>query len=237
MNILRFYTKRRIRRDSVPKCRYARFPTLLGRFVMPTDWKNSAILRHLYIDDRLYEPETVAYLREHVKSGDVVLDVGANFGYYTVLFSKWVQHGIVHAFEPVPENYGILKLNTYSRPNVVLHKKAISNKVSSRWFYKNRSYGGHGLIPKTLMNGRFLVETIPLDDYNFRRVDWVKIDVEGHEGEVLDGMRDVIRRNPRIRLIIEFMPERGLNDAFYDVLSDFQFKGLDGNVLAYREEG
>ena len=202
---------------------------------MPTDWNNSALVNNLYIANQMYEPETVAFLKRHVKKGDVVLDVGANFGYYSVLFSHLVGHGWVHAFEPYPERFEVLKMNTHSRRNIVPHRIAISDRIQTTWFYKNRSYGRGGLIPQGKMDGRFRVETDTLDNLKFKRVDWVKIDVEGHEGEVIAGLRDTIERNPGVRLIIEFMPKRGLADCFWDVLDGFEFRNLDHNVLAYRE--
>ena len=203
---------------------------------MPTDWQRSAQIHRLYIHNKMYEPETVAYLQRHVRPGDVALDVGANFGYYTILFSQLVGHGWVHAFEPNPDCYKVLKQNTRFRTNVVTYDTAASDKNGTTWFYRHRSYGMGGLTPREGMDGRFRVVRTALDFYEFRHVDWVKIDVEGHEGEVLAGLTDTIDRNPDIRLIIEFKPERGLADCFWDVLDGFEFRNLDHNVLAFREE-
>ena len=236
MSIALDYFKRTLRRRMIPSSRHARYCTPIGSFVMPIDWKNSSLVNCLYIHNKVYEPETVAYIEEHVKSDDVVLDVGANFGYYSVLFSELARDGVVHAFEPNPKCYDVLLRNTLLRKNVVLHKKAVSDSIGRTWFFNHRGYGAGGLMPREHMRSRFHVDTVTIDSFDFGRVDWVKIDVEGYEGEVLEGMRDTIDRNPQIRLIVEFKPERGLNDSFWSVLEDFHFKGLDHNVLAFREE-
>ena len=234
MNVVSWYVNKHLRRRLIPKTRYAEYPTPIGKLIMPTDWNNSALVNKLYISNQLYETETVAYLRKHVRAGDIALDVGANFGYYSVLFSQLVKHGWVHAFEPHPERYAVLEANTHSRSNIIPHKLAISDKARVTWFYKNRSHGRGGLIPQEKMDGRFRVETVTLDSFRFKRVDWVKVDVEGHEGEVIAGLENTIKRNPDIRLIIEFMPNRGLAARFWDILDGFEFRNLDHNVLAYR---
>lgn len=236
MSIVSDYVRRVIRRKMIPDSRYAKFPTPLGPLVMPTDWQRSSQVHNLYVRNRLYEPATVAYLQQNVSPGDVALDVGANFGYYTVLFSQLVRHGWVHAFEPNPECYSILRQNTRSKTNVTTYDTAASDRNGTTWFYRHRSYGMGGLIPREGMDGRFRIVRAPLDHYGFPHVDFIKIDVEGHEGEVLAGLKDTIARSPDIRLIIEFKPERGLADCFWDVLNGFEFRNLDHNILAFREE-
>ena len=230
------YVRQRLRRILIPNDQYARFPTRLGSLIMPTDWRRSSLILNLYIRNRVYEPETVAYLQQHVSPGDIALDVGANFGYYTVLFSQLVRHGWVHAWEPNPDCYKVLKQNARSRSNVLTYQTAASDEAGQAWFYRHRFYGMGGLMAIEGMDGRFLVATVPLDHYDFPHVDWIKIDVEGHEGEVLAGLKDTIAKNPGIHLIIEFKPERGLADCFWDVLDGFEFRSLDHNVLAFREE-
>src|SRR3989344_3364089 len=60
----------------------------------------------------VHEPYQTEIIMKNVKRGDVVLDVGANIGYYTLLFAKLVgPEGIVFAFEPDPTNFSILKKN------------------------------------------------------------------------------------------------------------------------------
>jgi FkbM family methyltransferase len=79
-----------------------------------------------------------------VKEGMVVVDIGANIGYYTLIAAKLVgKSGIVYVFEPMPSNYECLckniEVNGYT--NVVLIQKAVSNKygIAKVWFEKDWS--------------------------------------------------------------------------------------------------
>ena len=72
--------------------------------------------------------EKYLYLK-NIKRGDIILDLGANHGYYTSLFSKIITNsGQVHAFEPVPENFKKLRsLNAFNK-NVIFNQLAIGKK-------------------------------------------------------------------------------------------------------------
>jgi len=236
LEIMRSYIKRNVRKRKMPSSDLARFPTPIGSFIMPTDYARSSQIYTLYLKNKIYEPETVSYLRSHVQPDDIMLDIGANFGYYSLIFSKLAYRGLVHAFEPNPECYEILFLNTSSISNIISHQLAVSNKIETRQFFKHRAYGMGGFIPQEGMNGIFQIETLPLDHFNFKRVDWIKIDVEGFESQVIEGLADTIKRNLNIRLIIEFKPERSkFGSEFWNILNGFEFHNLDSqNILAKR---
>lgn len=238
MAIMIDYIKRNVRKRKMPSSDLARFPTPIGSFIMPTDYTRSSQIYTLYLKNKIYEPETVSYLKSHVQPDDIMLDIGANFGYYSLIFSKLAYRGLVHAFEPNPECYEILFLNTSSISNIISHQLAVSNKIETRRFYRHRAYGMGGFIPQEGLDGTFLIETLPLDDFNFKCVDWVKIDVEGFEQQVVEGLANTIKRNPNIRLIIEFKPERTeFKSKFWELLKDFEFSNLDNqNIIAKRRD-
>ncbi len=78
-----------------------------------------------------YENVETQLFESHIKEGDVVLDLGANIGYFTLIAAKCVgANGKVYAFEPDPTNFSFLKrsveINNYK--NVVCEQKAVSNK-------------------------------------------------------------------------------------------------------------
>jgi FkbM family methyltransferase len=158
----------------------------------------------------IFEQEETELFRKIVKEGDVVVDVGANIGYYTLLASKLVgKEGRVYAFEPEPENYSFLlknlKINNVS--NVIALQKAVSNKGGTVKLYLcEHNPGGHSIV---FARKRFIqVESLTLDEF-FKenpKVDVVKLDIEGGEMLALLGMKSIINRNASIKIFMEFWP-------------------------------
>ncbi len=142
--------------------------------------------------------------------GMTVVDVGANIGYYTLLAARLVGvKGRVFAFEPEPENYALLirniKLNDYK--NIVPEKKAVSSRTGKAELFINKETGAHGFLPeRENIKGVTTVETVSLDEYFKGRespIDVIKIDVEGAELEVLNGMRNVVGKNDSLKIFTE----------------------------------
>jgi len=141
-----------------------------------------------------HEPETLAWFRVH--PGDVVVDVGAHIGRYTVLGARL--GGDVVSIEPDPANFEMLaanvRLNRLS--NVHLERVAVSDANGVRRFLPSTgSNRGTSALASTsgscsLQEG-VLVECRCLDDivecHGLSRIDWLKIDIEGHEVEALRG--------------------------------------------------
>ncbi len=141
-----------------------------------------------------YEADHVKLCKEIIKKGDVVIDIGANIGYYSVLFSKLVgRKGRVYAFEPLPKNFSLLlknlKVNNCS--NVSAFNCAVSSTNGIATFRYNKRYlGGGSLSYKEEHTDSFEVMTIKLDDF-IKKADFVKMDIEGHEPEALKGMKNL----------------------------------------------
>ena len=186
----------------------------------------------------IYERDTVEVFKEIVKPGMTFVDVGAFVGYYTLLAARLVgTQGRVYAFEPNPHAFAILRKNVeenqYDRI-VRTIAKAVSNRNTKMWlFLAGGAAGEASLYPgKKDPRERVEVETTTLDEF-FAQEGWpkvhvVKIDVEGAEVEVLEGMREIIARNPDIKLIIEFNPNtqiksRGSYEELLELLRGLGF--------------
>jgi len=162
-----------------------------------------------------YEPATTLLFQETLQSGMVVIDIGAHVGYYTLLAAKLVgPTGKVYAFEPAPGNHDTLlkniALNNYS--NITATKMAISDQKGNATIYlSGLDTGRHSLYQHGLPEqGNASVETTTLDYFlesqGWPQIDLIKIDVEGAEIAVLDGMSQLLLRSPKLNLIIEFNP-------------------------------
>ena len=188
-----------------------------------------------------YEPQTTEYITNSVKEGSVVVDVGASFGYYTLLLARLVgPRGRVYAFEPIPRDYAILKKNIRANgyQNVILENKAVSDVDGNARFYISPvSYGMSSLCPLTNPESILDVEVVSLDSYIQEDVDLIKVDVEGAENLVVKGGRKLIHNSVNPQLVVEFAPERSGFDAnqLFAELEGWKYRQLDYNLLFWKD--
>lgn len=190
-----------------------------------------------------WEPLETSVFLEHVKNGNTIVDVGANIGYYTVLGAQAVgTSGRVYAFEPDPTSFGFLRRNVKANgyKNVVLEQKALTNKPGTLRLYLSTSNMGDHRIYPTGDRAYVDVEGVRLDDYLEglqSDVDFIKIDTQGAEVVILEGMKKTLERNRNVKLAIEFWP-RGLEgfghkaSQLLEILEGhgFTFKDIDENL-------
>jgi len=176
------------------------------------------VFQHLLFG--LGEPLETEILRKEIKNGDVVLDLGANIGFYTLLAAELVgKLGRVFAFEPEPNNFICLeknvRLNGYE--NVVLVRKAVLNKTDRCTLYLSDQDSSTHRIYDMCDGRRFIdVESIRLDDYfHDQRVDFIKMDIEGAEWAALQGMSLLLEKNKHVKILTEFSPS-GLKEFGID---------------------
>lgn len=168
-----------------------------------------------------YEVAETAFCEDVLAPGMTAFDVGANMGLYTLLMAKLVgQTGIVHSFEPEPDNFGRLGVNVALNgcANVKARQTAVFSASGRRPLsvYERRLNAWHSLGAPALADpfrpGALAtpvttveVETVALDDYcreeEVARIDVLKIDVEGAELDVLRGARGLLESG-RIDLIL-----------------------------------
>ncbi len=161
----------------------------------------------------IYEPFETALFKKELKAGQTVLDIGANIGYYTLIAAKIVgARGRVYAFEPDPDNFALLKKNVEYNcyANVILVNSAVSDQnKTARLFLNKLNKGDHRLYDSKDGRPSITVQTLKLDSY-FKKLDpkihFIKMDIQGSEARALNGMKGLIRKNPKVRLVSEFSP-------------------------------
>jgi FkbM family methyltransferase len=183
------------------------------------NWHEDFIIRktlQTYILQSGWERQTTAIFSEVVREGDVVLDLGANLGYFSLLASKLVgDGGKVFAFEPEPKNYQLLlkniDINGYH--NIIALPKAISAKSGKMSLFINANDSGSHTLHKPNSRGSFPtqidIESVSLDDYfagGFTSINVIKMDIEGTEPKAFLGMREILSKNPNLIIIMEFFP-------------------------------
>jgi len=185
---------------------------VLKCFKMYVDTRDVSLTPHLIMDGN-WEPWITDLFTQLVKPGMTVVDIGANFGYYTILAANNVgPGGKVYALEPDPRNFEILKKNININGFGGLtraYQCAALDKRSQIELYTYREFmGSHSLFANSgaeaLRGGSVFVDAVPLDGLINSKVDVVKIDAEGSEPFILEGMRAVIDRSPDIKILMEF---------------------------------
>jgi len=196
----------------------------------------------------VYEEELSDYLINNLDLGpeDIVFDVGANIGWYSILFSKYFSGVKVHSFEPDPENFGILKFNIELNnfENVFLNNIGLGKEkgIVKLYQYKKGNLGRHSMLEINDGYGSTIdVNISSFDEYiknmkiNISKIKFLKIDIEGYEYFAFLGGKEFLKYIPTI--MAEFSPSYmrkvGLDPAklisllrSYD-FSPFMIKGMD----------
>jgi FkbM family methyltransferase len=184
------------------------------------------------IDSRLYffdvwEPALTRFMRERVRPGAVVADIGANIGYYTLLLSRLVgPGGHVYAIEPSPEIRLRLDdaLHRNAVGNVTVVPYGISDRCERRAFTIASANLGASRFGEVADNGlelRRLADVIPADQ--LARLSFIKVDVEGMENAV---MRDIAALLPQLPHELTLCAELRINPEMRAILAGFKREGM-----------
>jgi len=159
------------------------------------------------------KPRLTDCIENELKKKSVFVDVGANIGFYSILASKKVgKNGKVFSFEPEHKNHRLLRKNIRRnhRKNIVPLKKVVGEKDGKISFYINKDNPSDHRAYNNNENWKHIeLDSVNLDNFfkeSNHKVDFVKIDVQGFEESVLNGMKQIIHKNKQIKIIMEFWP-------------------------------
>jgi FkbM family methyltransferase len=220
---------------------------ILGRYKLYVDARDKGLGAHLLLDG-YWEMQLTMHIARHVRAGMTAIDVGANYGYYTLLLAALVgAEGRVLAIEPTPQTAAMLSrsiaLNGFWQIVTVIEAAAGSGEPAQALLFvpdrepKNAqivaSPDGLDHIPGTLHRvAQSSVDTFAAEQ---RRVDFIKIDVEGAEEAVIAGMLATLRRD-KPHLVLEFNAARArdpsaLLTTLCTIYGPPRYLDLRGNVL------
>jgi FkbM family methyltransferase len=156
--------------------------------------------------------DLTAIISDHfVQTGATVVDVGASWGLFSYHLAERVgERGFVYSYEPHPANANVLQNLASARSNVIYRQFAVSDANGGADMFVPRKNGRGVTAQSSLAHGfsgvsvdALKVTTVRLDDQidEHQRIDFVKIDVEGHEQAVLRGAASVLRRHSPSMLI------------------------------------
>ena len=125
-----------------------------------------------------------------IKSSDTVIDVGAHIGLFTLYASQSCKIGNIYSYEPVKENFEILKenMNINNLKNVKIFNLAVSNSNSTITLFMNNDESGHSMFSESSEN--IIVKSTSLmkifDDNKIKECNFLKLDCEGAEYEIIE---------------------------------------------------
>ena len=154
------------------------------------------------IADRIWEKKITELFKILISDDDIVLDVGAYIGLHTLTLANLASH--VYSFEPQPLIFECLSKTLAKQHlyNITLFNVALSNIEGDSFIHSNND-GDASLagIRDNLFNQMFPCKLKTLDSYQFSKVDFIKIDVESSEWEMLAGAtQTIVKHRPTIIL-------------------------------------
>ncbi len=218
---------------------------ILGRYKLYVDSMDVGFGAHVLLDG-VWESWLTVFMARQVGPGMRVVDAGANHGYYTLLFADLVgPQGQVAAIEPNPRIARLLKrsidLNGFAARVDVFEYAAVDSDGLELVFHNPENepknarvigaeYADH---PEAIRVPGARLDTLLAD---WPSVDFMKIDVEGSEGPMLDGAWTIIQRDAP-SLLLEFTPTRGadpggLLDRLLSVYSTIEVVNHDNTHTA-----
>lgn len=167
------------------------------------------IHRELIIN-RIREPQATEAFKKIIKKGDVVLEAGANIGYYTILESLLVgDTGLIYAVEPANENFDYLRNNIEINncKNVMPYKLALGSQNGDAVLniYDFENWNTIEDISYVSKRGQEIVRVMTIDAFlkDKKKPSFIRMDVEGYELEILKGMLELLKETPPRGLFIE----------------------------------
>ena len=184
--------------------------------------------------NQIWEDEFCKKLAENYVEGTDFLDIGANIGLNSIRMNQIKKvTGTIHLFEPQPDVFLMLKYNTRNL-NRKLYNMALSDKNGySSFTQKTENVGGTQIGD----NLEISIATARLDDFPFpNTISLMKIDVEGHEENMLKGGKETIMKY-KPTIIIEIWPHK--KEAVTQILNSFGYfevehLGLDDYLYKFR---
>jgi FkbM family methyltransferase len=154
-----------------------------------------------------FERELTQFVLAKVKPGMVFFDVGAHFGYYSLLASTLVgAQGAVHSFEPTPSTYGMLLSNTSAKKNVTINNLAMwSNSTTIRLRDYGLAFSAFNSVEESRVQDNMRddasfahceVHATSVDEYAAKNgvvPNFIKLDAEGAEPQIIQGMSETLR--------------------------------------------
>jgi len=193
------------------------------------------VMRPATKNSGVWEPAETNLFATLVRPGCRFLDIGAHIGYFSIVAHKSAPSVVVDAIEPSPSTASLLRLNLFANDvDATVWEVGLADRRSTFGFTEADHNPGDGRVEPMLAEANVIVPVMTADELFPNGVfHLVKIDVQGFEDEVLEGMQGIIRRSQEVKILVEFFPgaiaDRGRRPM--DTLLSYEAMGLRVEAL------
>jgi FkbM family methyltransferase len=206
------------------------YKTATGNYYLP-QFALKDLIRNEIIDNKIFDKKVYETAIRYIKEDSIVLDVGANFGQLSVLFSKYKKDVEVYSFEASSYIFKILDKNIkINNANIKPFNNLVGNQTKQNQFIKKSNISkfntyGSNMIKKVEFNANNnldieKINSIKIDDIIFdKKISLIKIDVQGYDLEVLKGAKNTILKG-QMPVIFEY--EKDFEHDFNYTFNSFE---------------
>lgn len=194
-------------------------------------WENS--INKQLILDHVRERKATEIMQDFIEPDDVILELGANIGYYVCMESKILSdQGYIYAVEPSPDNVALLQANIALNEvkHIEVFNMAMSDKAGTAKLFMGPACNLHSLVDRSDQRERESIEvqTDSVDHFlqGKKPISFLRMDVEGYETIIFEGMQETLAAPSLRKLFIEIHPmviEPERMQAFFQQLQDHGF--------------
>jgi FkbM family methyltransferase len=187
---------------------------LLTKYKMYVDARDVSVAPNILMDG-FWESWITKFIAKTIQPGDICIDAGANFGYYSLIMGELAgAEGKAIAIEP---NAYLCKLLSFTKLLNGYHfeivQKALSNQKGEVLLTIPTHLWGDATIGRRKVDGEVMTEVVQVDtldriavDMGLTRIDFIKIDCEGMEPQIFEGMTKTLEQNPQLKIVMEYSP-------------------------------
>ncbi|MEM4397117.1 MAG: FkbM family methyltransferase [Candidatus Woesearchaeota archaeon] len=218
--------------DIIKKNNYLILKTRKGiNYKVRKNTADKGIILEIFFD-KVYTPDGF-----EIEENDLVIDIGAHIGVFSLFASTYTKNKIF-SFEPLPENFDLLKENVEfnKKNNIRIFNLGVCGKKGKRYiFYDDSNTGGHSLFKKS--SKKFLIKCITLDEifdnFKIERCDFLKIDCEGCEYEIIFySKKNTLKKISKISMEIHQVRKNKII-KLEKVLKSVGFEVIEKNKMLY----
>jgi FkbM family methyltransferase len=175
-----------------------------------------------------------------IKNNDTVIDIGGHIGLFSLYASEKCKSGKIFTFEPVKENFDLLKENIKINniKNIYPKNIAVSNNNSNITIFLSNDQSGHGMYKKTSKSRNIKstnLEEICLEN-EIKNCNLLKIDAEGAEFEILENINEKIIEKIK-NIILEYhIFEKNSNERLKNIIKKLETNNFEINKKPYSDE-